>query len=257
MCKRKTSKSNRLINKMHKSKSKFLELSKKYNFLKKIYYFYNIYIRYRKFLKNSSQLGEDKYLLNCFPKKYIGKYLDLGCYHPTKHNNTYLMYKQGWSGINIDLNPLSIELFNYHRPRDINLNNGISNKETYKKLYFIDELNTQNTLDKNQLLFLKNHHNIKKDEIINKKIKTKKIMTILNKYKYYNIDFMNIDIEGHELDVLKTIDFKRIHIKYLCIEMINHNKISKDNSKKIKLLLKKNNFNFIKNIKYNFIYKKN
>ena len=42
---------------------------------------------------------------------------------------------------------------------------------------------------------------------------------------------MNIDIEGHELDVLKTIDFKRIHIKYLCIEMINHNKISKDNSK--------------------------
>ncbi len=240
---------------MTKTKSRFLELSKRYKFLKKFYFFYNINIRNRKFLKNNSQLGEEKYILDGFPKNYVGKYLDLGCYHPTKHNNTYLMNKKGWSGINIDLNPLSIELFNYHRPNDINLNIGISNKETTKNLYFIDELNTQNTLDKNQLLFLKNHHNIKKNEIKKKKIKTKKLMSVLKKYKFYQIDFMNIDIEGHELEVLKTIDFKKIKIKYLCIEMINHNKTAINNSNKIKNLLKKNNFYLIKKIKYNFIYK--
>ena len=91
-------------------------------------------------------------------------------------------------------------------------------------MYFIDELNTQNTLDKNQLIFLQKHHNIKKKEILKKKIKTQKLDTILKKYNFYNIDFMNLDVEGHELEVLKTLNFKKININYMCIEMINYNK---------------------------------
>ena len=241
---------------MVKTKSKFLELSKKYKFLKKLYYFYNIYLRNRKFLNNGTQFGEDKYIINFFPENYKGKYLDVGCYHPTKHNNTYLMYKRGWRGINIDLNSLSIDLFNYHRPKDINLNTGISNKEIKKNVYFIDELNTQNTLDKNQLIFLQKHHNIKKKEITNIIIKTKKLMSILDKYKFYNIDFMNLDIEGHELEVLKSINFKKTKIKYMCIEMINYNKKAIENGKKIKSLLIKNNYILVKKIGFNFIYKK-
>ena len=240
---------------MVKTKSKFLELSKKYKFLRKIYFFYNIHIRNRKYLNNGTQFGEDKYIINFFPKNYKGKYLDLGCYHPTKHNNTYLMYKRGWRGINIDLNPLSIDLFKYHRPKDINLNTGVSSKETKKKLYFIDELNTQNTLDENQLIFLKKHHNIDKKEIKRKIIKTKKLMSILDKYKFYKLDFMNLDIEGHELEVLKSINFKKIKIKYMCIEMINYNKKAIENGKKIKLLLKKNKYMLIKKIGFNFIFK--
>ena len=74
--------------------------------------------------------------------------MDVGCYHPTRHSNTYLMYKKGWSGLNIDLNPLTIELFNFMRPRDININIGISDSEEEKRLFYIDELNTQNTLIK-------------------------------------------------------------------------------------------------------------
>ena len=140
---------------MKNTKSKFLNISKKYTYLRKFYLFYNIYIRNYKFLKNGSQFGEDKFILNKFEKNYKGKFLDIGCYHPTKHNNTYLLYKNGWSGINIDLNPLTIELFDFARPNDKNLNIAISNEESVKKLYFIDELNTQNTLDYNHLSFLK------------------------------------------------------------------------------------------------------
>ncbi|MDA9653912.1 hypothetical protein N9T29_03260, partial [Candidatus Pelagibacter sp.] len=61
-------------------KSKFLELSKKNKFLRKLYYFYNIYIRNKIFLQNGSQFGEDKFLINLFDKDYKGKYLDLGCF---------------------------------------------------------------------------------------------------------------------------------------------------------------------------------
>ena len=70
--------------------SKFLRLSKKFKIFTKLYYFYNIYIRNYKFLNNSSQFGEDKFLLNLFDKNYFGKYLDLGCFHPTRHSNTNL-----------------------------------------------------------------------------------------------------------------------------------------------------------------------
>ena len=241
---------------MVNSKSKFLELSKKFKILKKLYFFYNIYIRNYKFLKNGTQFGEDKYIIELFDKNFVGKFLDVGCYHPTRHNNTYTMYKSGWSGMNIDLNPLTIELFDFMRPRDININSGVSDTEIEKKLYFIDELNTQNTLDQNQLNFLKNHHNIKESEILEKKIQTRNLNNILDDHKFYNIDFMNLDIEGHELKVLETLDFNKINIKYLCIEMIENNQESVLNNKKIKDLLFQNNFKLIKNFDFNYIYKK-
>tara|TARA_B100000427_G_scaffold60746_1_gene47813 strand:+ start:554 stop:1285 length:732 start_codon:yes stop_codon:yes gene_type:complete len=242
---------------MGNTKSKFLNISKKYSFLKKFYYFYNIYIRNYKFLNNGSQFGEDRFILNKFKKNYNGKFLDIGCYHPTKHNNTYLLYKNGWSGINIDLNPLTIELFNFARPRDENLNVAISDEESTRKLYFLDELNTQNTLDNNHLSFLKDHHNIQSSEITEKEIKTKKIDQILTDYNLYNIDFMNIDIEGHEVNVLKKLNFDKFSIKLLCVEMINHNETSKINNKEIDDLLKKNNYKLLEKFDFNYIYEKN
>ena len=152
-------------------KSKFLQLSYKFKILKKLYLFYNLYIRNRKYLNNGSQFGEDKFLYNLFEKNYNGKYLDVGCFHPTKHNNTSLFYKNGWQGINIDLNPLTIDLFNFMRPNDININTAVSSEESEKTLFFLSENNTQNTLSENQLLFLKKHHNLRDEEIIKKRYK--------------------------------------------------------------------------------------
>ena len=238
------------------SKSKFLYFVKKYPRFKKFYFFYNIYIRNFKFLKNGSQFQEDKCILENFAKDYKGRYLDIGCFHPTRHNNTFLMYKKGWKGINIDMNPLSIELFDFCRPRDINLNVAISNSNIKKKVYFLGDLNTQNTLDNNQLNFLKKHHNIKDHEIIEKKVITQNINSIIDRYKFYNIDFMNLDVEGHEIEVLSSIDFKKTNIKFLCVEMINHNQKSIDKGKKIHLHLTTNKYHLFKKIDFNYIYKK-
>ena len=80
---------------------------------------------------------------------------------------------------------------------------------------------------------------------------------VLNEYQFYNIDFMNLDIEGHELQVLKTLDFKKIKKKYLCVEMIEHNEESILNVKNMKDLLEENNFKLIKNFVFNHIYQKN
>ena len=238
------------------SKSKFLNFVNKFPIFKKFYYFYNIYIRNYKFLNNGSQFGEEQFVLGFFNKKYKGKFVDIGCFHPTRHNNTFEMYKLGWKGINIDLNFLTIELFNYFRTKDININAAISDSEIVKKLYFVDELNTQNTLEKNHLTFLKNHHNVSENEISLREIKTKRLDKILDNYEFYDIDFMNIDVEGHELNILDSINFTKYKIKFICIEMIEHNDLAKLNNEKINILMKKNNFFLEKKIGFNYIYKK-
>ena len=236
-------------------KSKFLQLSYKFKILKKFYLFYNLYIRNRKYLNNGSQFGEDKFIYNLFEKNYVGKYLDVGCFHPTKHNNTSLFYKNGWQGINIDLNSLAIDLFNFMRPNDININTAVSSEESEKTLFFLSENNTQNTLSENQLLFLKKHHNLRDDEIIKKIIQTRRLDNILEENNFDNIDFMNLDVEGHELEVLKTINFKKTKLKYLCIEMINHNDLSIKNSDQILDLLETNKFEQLKKFDFNYIFK--
>ena len=241
---------------MKNSKSKFLNFVKKYPLFKNFYYFYNIYIRNYKFLINGSQFGEEKFVLSFFDKEYKGKFLDIGCFHPTRHNNTYKMYKNGWRGINIDLNPLTIELFNFIRRKDININAAISNNEENKTLYFVDELNTQNTLEANHLSFLKNHHNLKEEEISHQEIKTKKLDKILDTYNFNDIDFMNIDVEGHELNILNSIDFNKYRINFICIEMIDHNDQAKLINEKLNIILEKNNYVLQKKLDFNFVYKK-
>ena len=242
---------------MKSSKSKFLNLVKKYPFLKNFYYFYNIYIRNYKFLNNGSQFGEEKFILSFFDKGYKGKFVDIGCFHPTRHNNTYEMYKSGWYGINIDLNPLTIDLFNFARKKDININAAISNNEENKTLYFVDELNTQNTLEANHLLFLKNHHNLKEEEISEQTIKTRRLDKILDSYNFNEIDFMNIDVEGHELNILNSIDFLKYKIKFICIEMIDHNDQAKLINEKLNAILTRNGYALEKKIDFNFIFKRN
>ncbi|MDA7573559.1 FkbM family methyltransferase [Candidatus Pelagibacter sp.] len=242
---------------MKTSKSIFLSFVKKYPFLKKFYYFYNIFIRNYKFLNNGSQFGEEKFILSFFDKEYKGKFLDIGCFHPTRHNNTYQMYKNGWHGINIDLNPLTIDLFNFARKKDININAAISDNEENKTLYFLDELNTQNTLESNHLSFLKNHHNIKEEEISKQKIRTRRLDKILDSYNFNDIDFMNIDVEGHELNILNSIDFFKYKIKFICIEMIDHNEHAKMINEKLNVILERNNYILKKKIDINFIFKKN
>ena len=130
-----------------RTNSLFYTISKKSKFFKRIYIYYNIYIRN---LFKGSQFNEDLKILKIFKKK--GFYVDIGCYHPVRYNNTYRMFKLGWKGMNIDLNPLSIELFNVARPTDLNICTAVSNKKV-GNLYFDHELSPQNTLEKNHAVF--------------------------------------------------------------------------------------------------------
>ena len=95
---------------------------------------------------------EKKKILELFDKDFKGVYVDLGCFHPTRSNNTLEMFKKGWYGLNIDLNPLTIDLFNYARPSDINICSAISNKKTKKKLFFLGDFDSKKYLKSQKLV---------------------------------------------------------------------------------------------------------
>ena len=76
--------------------------------LLKIYYylFYRPKIFFPK--KSYSILGEDIFINNYFKNKSKGFYIDVGCYHPIHRNNTFLLYKKGWKGMNIDIHKVTM-----------------------------------------------------------------------------------------------------------------------------------------------------
>jgi len=201
-------------------------------------------------------LGEDIFIDKFFKNKKTGFYVDVGAYHPLEGNNTNLLYKKKWNGINIDVNPLSIKLFKYARKDDLNLNIGISNKKKIVKLYYRKKLNMLNTLSKK---LAKIHF---RNGFQQKTVKTNTLNNILelSKYKNRKIDFFNLDVEGHELNVLKSLNFKKYKPSLICIEIHNHEEMYNQNSDYLnrnpihKYLLKKK-YKVVWSHDFSYIYK--
>ncbi len=163
-----------------------------------------------------SQEGEDQLIEKLSGVKGNGFYIDIGAHHPVRFSNTYYFYLQGWSGINIEPNP---DMFNYflkQRPRDINLNLGICNKTTELMYYYFNEpaLNTFSTETVHQLQ-AGSHQPIRTQMIpvttLPIAIKNIKLPEV--------IDFMSIDTEGSEWEIISTNDWDRIRPRLLLIEI--------------------------------------
>ena len=164
--------------------------------------------------------GEDLQVKKYFNNKKDGFYIDVGAYHPVHRNNTMLLYENGWEGINIDISYFSIKLFNHLRPKDTNLNLAISKTNGYVEMYYQKKLSQLPTIKK------ENANNVFTGKIKNKKILSKTLTEVLNKSKYSEkkIDFLDIDAEGADLDVLESLDFSKYSPELICVEYIGKDK---------------------------------
>ena len=224
--------------------------------LKLLYYlFYRPKIFYPK--KSYSMFGEDKFINNYFRDKSKGFYIDVGCYHPLDGNNSHLLYSKGWNGINFDINYYSIKLFNLLRKRDINIHSGISNKKKKLTMYYRKKINMLNTLDEQTAkIHFKNGYKKRHVQVNTLNFFISKYFKGLDK-----IDFINIDVEGVELDVLKSLNFKNYTPQLVCIEIHNTKKMYDTNykylkSNKVYNYLINKNYKVVWQHKYSFIFEK-
>ena len=161
--------------------------------------------------------GIDNLIQQIFKSQKKGIYIDIGCGHPIKNNNTYLLNKKGWSGINIDLDIDNIELFKIYRPKDLNICAAISDEMKETDLFFYHSRSALNTIDKKTA----NYQKAKVTSI--KKIKTTTLNNVLDEsiYNSSNIDFLSIDVEGSELSVLKNFNFHKFKPKVIVVEYLD------------------------------------
>ena len=218
-----------------------------FNLIKNLY-FYIQALKSKKFIKKSYSGGAQDLIINYFFKnKKKGTYIDVGCYHPYIGNNTKLLYDKGWSGINIDLDFHTIDFFNFVRKRDENINIAISDKEGEKDLYFFHNRSSINSLSEIR----------KKEAKEIRKIQTKTLNSIFENSKFKNeqINLLLIDVEGHEIEVLKSFNLEKYAPEMLVIEFLERDIINNSefhnqnisailNSEVYKHMIK-NNYHFV------------
>jgi len=160
-----------------------------------------------------SQFGEDIAINRFFSNKGNGFFVDVGCFHPLFYNNTWKLYKKGWRGVNIDIDAVKIEVFDIRRPDDINISCAVSNKNGEIDCYQDGDYSLTTTIDKD---FSEVKGGYKKKTVL-----SKSLTSILDstKYKSTCIDFLSIDAEGSDLDVIKSLDFDRYLPRLIAIEV--------------------------------------
>ena len=176
-----------------------------------------------------------------------GFYIDIGCQNPISNNNTYLLHKRGWSGLNIDLDQKNIDLFNISRPYDTNLCLAISSEIKEKNLYFYHNGSPINSLSPKLSFY-------KKDKPVVKKINTELLENVLKKLNIKSVDYINIDVEGHEFEILKNFDIQFYKPKVVSVEYLDFtmNKLEFKNNK-LENIIKSELYNYFLKNNYSFV----
>ena len=179
--------------------------------------FQQIVLGYNSHAPSFSSAGEDMILRHLVgADKMQGFFVDIGAFHPTLFSNTYFFYLNGWRGINIEARPGSKRLFDNVRPGDVNLEMGISGQSGAMTYYFIGENSTMNSFSRDFLDEIGMLAEVKAEI----SVPVLPLAQVLETHvpKDQTIDFMNVDVEGHDFEVLESNDWKRFRPKFVVVE---------------------------------------
>jgi FkbM family methyltransferase len=165
-----------------------------------------------------SQAGEDVVLSFLFTDKKMSKvsYLDIGTNLPDECNNTYLLYKSGNRGVCVEADKTLIPIIQKVRPYDKIINVGVTVSDHNEAEFHIFDMSAINTFDKDEAERRVAHGTYKIKEVV--KVPLKKINKIIEENFITFPDFLSIDIEGLDLEVLKSLDFDQFPIPVICVE---------------------------------------
>lgn len=189
-------------------------------------------------VKSYSQEGEDIILRRLFEGVAKGFYVDVGAHHPKRFSNSYYFYKIGWSGINIDAMPGSMRAFNEFRPRDINLEAAVSGSEK-EMIYHVFNDPALNTFDPDLAASYLSDRYFIVEKIA---LKTRSLAAILADKlpPRTKINFMSIDVEGLDLEVVMSNDWEKYRPDILLVEFTSRKVSEVVNSELYKFLSEKN-----------------
>lgn len=157
-----------------------------------------------------SQFGEDIFVRNYFAGQKRGIFVDVGCFHPFYASNTARLFLGGWRGLSIDMDEKKIRLFHFCRPGDINVTAAVSDQsdQPVKVSRPRQTHGSYGSVDK--LEFCEREES---------RLRTKTLTQLIEENNLPSVDFLSIDVEGHDFAVLSGLNFNKFVPRLICIEI--------------------------------------
>jgi FkbM family methyltransferase len=164
-----------------------------------------------------AQTGEDLILAGLLRGRTNGFYVDVGAHHPQRLSNTYLFYRRGWRGINIDPLPGSMAHFRRRRPRDINLEIAISQTPSPLTYYMFND-GAFNSFDPAVIERYRHHARLRLRGQVT--VQTYRLEDVLTEHLPAStpLDFLSVDAEGFDLEVLHSNNWNRYRPRFALVE---------------------------------------
>lgn len=165
--------------------------------------------------------GEDMILRQYFGNRTAGCFVDVGAHHPQRFSNTFYFYLRGWRGINIDAAPGSMSAFEAQRPQDVNVEAAIGRGGGELTFYTFDEP-AVNTCDP---VLAEHRQRVGGHRLIGQHtLPVRSLADVLAEHMPAgaNIDFLSVDVEGHDLNVLASNDWRRFRPRLVLAEQLSH-----------------------------------
>ena len=147
-------------------------------------------------------------------------YLDIGAYQPTFFSNTYYFYLKGHSGVCIDPNPSLCKEFRKERPRDVYINAGIGVTMQRQADYYIMDAECFNTFSREDAERIQSEGRHKILKIIESPLLN--VNDVIGRYFQSCPNFVSIDAEGLDFEILKSFDFSVYRPEVFCVETVNY-----------------------------------
>jgi FkbM family methyltransferase len=182
-----------------------------------------------------SQLQQDLEVIKHYNNKEGGFFIEVGASDGIELSNTYLLEtKYKWKGICCEPIPARFDKLVVNRPNSICFNNAVYNESGLTLTFSISN-------DNDLLSGISNHINKFKDMVdansIAIKVETLSLLDVLNKANAPSfIEYMSLDTEGSEFEILKNFDFNKYKFGLIDVE---HNYIEPLRSQIKELLLSK------------------
>ena len=166
-----------------------------------------------------SQCGEDAEIDRILGHKDQGFYVDIGASDPRRFNNTNRFYRRGWSGLNIEPNPELFSRLKKARRRDVNLNIGIGEKRSRMVFQEFVPYTLSTFSEAEAARYQKQGYKL----VESYPVDLKRLDEVLREHcDDRDIDFMSIDTEGLDLEVLHSNDWETFRPRVICIESVRH-----------------------------------
>jgi FkbM family methyltransferase len=166
-----------------------------------------------------SQHNEDLLIDLIFESRRDGFYVDVGANDPVFNNNTQRFYLRGWRGVNAEPGPLPFQKLVRQRPKDINLNVAIGPKRGNMTFYHVANDSTLSSFDKvvADRMAAAVRSTVRPEPV--------EVLTLRDIFEEHaqgrKVDFLSVDAEGYDLEVLKSNDWKLHRPAVVLVEMDN------------------------------------